>query len=447
VLILAGVVAGLGEFKAGLRYYQAATSVMQDTAESQVSYEALGIWGDYKVYKPPAKLSAVIEGLENHLGRSAVLSIFDAPQLQETKLNEQPIFAIFGTLDLGFVVRVVLSLFAILYTFDSISGERERGTLKLMLANSVPRDTIILGKLFGSFCGLVLPLTIPLLIGILILALAPGYELGVDDWMRLAGVVFLSLLYVTVFLMIGIFVSTRTGRSSTSFLVLLVTWVFLVLIVPRVTVLIAAKLSPVPSGTEVLAQKQELRRQNYREYSSELNRWLREHPERMSLPRDERVPATVENEIAQRLDERSSSHQGRLDEDFESSKRRQRSLSLWLSRISPTAAYSHATMALAQTGIDRQERFLEAVRVYRRQFQDYVRGKMRQESRDQALGVTGPGGSGNRLDVSDLPKLVFQEEGVRTSLRSAWIDSLVLLLFTAIFFAGSYFSFLTYDVR
>jgi hypothetical protein len=166
----------------------------------------------------------------------------------------------------------------------------------------------------------------------------------------------------------------------------------------------------------------------------------------MSLPPDERVPALIENEIAQRLDERSGAFQQRLDEEFESSKRRQRSLSLWLSRISPTAAYSHATMTLAQTGIDRQERFLEAVRVYRRQFQDYVRAKMRQESREQALGLTGPGGTG-RLDVSDLPRLVFQEESVRTSLRSAWIDSMVLLLFTAIFFAGSYFSFLTYDVR
>jgi hypothetical protein len=52
--------------------------------------------------------------------------------------------------DLMFIVKIVLSLFAILFTYDTIVGEKEKGTLKLALSNDVPRDRLILGKAIGG---------------------------------------------------------------------------------------------------------------------------------------------------------------------------------------------------------------------------------------------------------------------------------------------------------
>ena len=34
-------------------------------------------------------------------------------------------------LDLGFIIKIILSLFAILFTYDAVCGEKELGTLKL----------------------------------------------------------------------------------------------------------------------------------------------------------------------------------------------------------------------------------------------------------------------------------------------------------------------------
>ena len=99
-------------------------------------------------------------GLENDLGRNTTITIYGDPQLDDTKYNEHRVFAIFGSLDLAFIVKVVLSLFAILLTFDAICGEREGGTLKLVLSNAVPRDRVILGKLVGGFLALVVPLAL-----------------------------------------------------------------------------------------------------------------------------------------------------------------------------------------------------------------------------------------------------------------------------------------------
>jgi len=205
----------------------------------KVNWSALAYWGQYKVYKKPSPLSILVTGLENDLGRNTTITIYGDPQLEDTKYNEHPIFAVFGSLDLAFIVKVVLSLFAILLTFDAVCGEREGGTLKLMLANPVPRDRVILGKLVGGFLALVVPLVLAMLLGLLVILAYPGVQLSGTDWMRIALLMGVFVLYVVVFMTLGLLVSSRTRRSSTSFLVLLVVWVLFVLVVPKTSVILA----------------------------------------------------------------------------------------------------------------------------------------------------------------------------------------------------------------
>ena len=67
--------------------------------------------------------------------------------------SDDPILAVFRFLDLTFIIQVVLSLFAIVLTYDSISGEREQGTLRLTFANAVPRGVYLVAKLIGTWLG------------------------------------------------------------------------------------------------------------------------------------------------------------------------------------------------------------------------------------------------------------------------------------------------------
>ena len=57
-------------------------------------------------------------------------------------------------LDFTTVVAILLSFLAIVLGYDAICGERERGTLQLLLANSVPRSTVVLGKLIGGLLSM-----------------------------------------------------------------------------------------------------------------------------------------------------------------------------------------------------------------------------------------------------------------------------------------------------
>ena len=52
-------------------------------------------------------------------------------------------------IDWVFIIGGLLSLMALLFTFDAFIGEKERGTLKLVMAQSLPRHTLLLGKFLG----------------------------------------------------------------------------------------------------------------------------------------------------------------------------------------------------------------------------------------------------------------------------------------------------------
>ena len=66
----------------------------------------------------------------------------------------------------GFIIGYVLSLVALLFTFDSISGERERGTLRLTLSNAIPRHTVLIGKFLGAFISVSIPFILAILVNL-----------------------------------------------------------------------------------------------------------------------------------------------------------------------------------------------------------------------------------------------------------------------------------------
>ena len=154
ILILLSVYTGINNYQAELKEYNAAVALNKKNMESQPNYPVLAQIG-IKVEKPPQVLGTIVSGVQEATGRVATVNIANDPNLIDSKYSSNPIFAVFGNLDLTFIVKIVLSLFAILFTYDAIVGEKEKGTLKLALSNKVPRDRLILGKAVGGFISLV----------------------------------------------------------------------------------------------------------------------------------------------------------------------------------------------------------------------------------------------------------------------------------------------------
>ena len=251
LLILLAFYVGGRNYQVGMEQYGAGKR------EGLSKLEGITDWNEVRsnlISLPPQPIASLVMGVSNDIGRNTEVSGRGELSAEDSRYGEDPIYAVFRFLDLDFVFQIVLSLFAILFAYDAINGEKEQGTLRLTFANPVPRAEYIVGKMAGSFLALAVPLLVPILIGSLILVLL-GVPMRGSDWVRLALVVFAGYLYFGAFLAISLFVSTRTERSSSSFLISLVIWIFSVMVVPRTAVLMAGRAVDVPSVDEISSQK------------------------------------------------------------------------------------------------------------------------------------------------------------------------------------------------
>ena len=155
---------------------------------------------NHKIFLPPQPLASLVSGISNDIGRNIEVKGRGELVPTDSKYNEDPIYAVLRFLDLNFMFQIILSLFAILFCYNAINGEKESGTLRLMFSNSLPRDKFILGKTIGSSLSLIIPLLIPIFLGCLLLMLM-GIPMTNQDGLKLGLILFTGLLLFGVFIL------------------------------------------------------------------------------------------------------------------------------------------------------------------------------------------------------------------------------------------------------
>lgn len=192
------------------------------------------VWGGVKIDKPLNPMQIFFKGVDQQLTTTAKVQSLEDPQFEAT-YEDNPISFLFPPIDLLFFIGIVMSLLAIAFSYDAISGEKESGTLKLLMSYSVPRDQVLLTKWISGYLALITPFILSLLCGLIVVVMFPTVELKADPWAELGLILLLALLYLAAMYSLGIFVSSRTHLASTSITVLLMVWVLIVLIVPNIT--------------------------------------------------------------------------------------------------------------------------------------------------------------------------------------------------------------------
>lgn len=462
-LIVLSVFIGLRDYQAAVAQYETATTLSDQEMREQTSWMSLNT----RAYREPDPMQIFVAGVQNDVGRLSSINAFSQIKLENSNYSDEPIFAVFRFIDLTFIVQIVLSLFAILFTYDAINGEREGGTLQLTFANAVPRVQYILAKFIGSWLGLVLPLLIPLLIGLLLLLLFRVPMTG-DHWAKLFTLIGASFLYFTFFIALGLLVSALTKRSTTSFMFLLVAWVTLVLIVPRAGVMLAGQITPVPTVAEIDGQREGYAKERWKQHMDALTeRWEERNAGLQNLTAEEREAFRddhswdwmKEDEEERKLVQRDiSEYDRKLNEDLRNRKATQERLGFLLSRFSPASSYQLAAMHLAGTDISIKPEYEDAMRDYRDKFISYREQKQKEEGGGMAGGFriefnsdTGMKISGDRdsgaIDVTDVPVFEAPQYRFAAGLLPAMPDFGLLTLYTLLAFAAGFVAFLRYDVR
>ena len=149
---------------------------------------------------------------------------------------------IFTSMDIVFIFEVVLSLLALIFAYDALAGEHERGTLRLVLTNPVRRGHILLAKYISAMFCLLVPLLMSLLLAVILLTNSASISLNTHDFLRIGGIILASAVYLSVFYFIGMLISAAMRRTSTALMLSMFIWGFLVLIYPNVTLAVIRRL-------------------------------------------------------------------------------------------------------------------------------------------------------------------------------------------------------------
>ena len=212
---------GSVDFSTNLDSYDKESSSLQKRNSEATVYQAV----DPSILVPPMPLSVLSRGNVSTSGQGVWFGLGYVP-ISSWSLSDavSRMMRVLVQIDFSTVVALLLSFLAVVLGFDSICGERQRGTLKEMLSNSVPRGHVVFAKLVGGIVSLCVPFTLAFVVSLLIMGANPDIQLTGDDWIRLGVLFGLSCLFLGQVFSLSLMVSSLTRDASTALTICLFGW-------------------------------------------------------------------------------------------------------------------------------------------------------------------------------------------------------------------------------
>lgn len=400
-----------------------------------------------RVVRKPSPLMFCAEGFERSLPDSLRFNAFTS-ELPQIEAQNNFVLPHFSDVDWTFIISMVLSFVALVFTYDGICGEREQGTLRLMLAHAVSRHEVLLGKYGAALCTLGIPLGIGLLISLVIVVSSPHVALTSGEWWKVLVIIFVSFLYLSIFILLGLLVSSRSVHAANGMVILLLAWVALGILVPSLGRILSDLSVPGVTNRELQKELSEARSRVW-DKSSQFG------PQAGNASQDPKDPQNNPAARAQ-LNIALTNATNRVIEEHHNRMLAQVSSgwNLVCVRVSPVAVYQRACAAIAGTGIRHCADLRRQVQRYQRDLMQYIRDE---DSKDPSslhlifneryCARYWNTISGRPADFDTLPE--FQERSVPLgmSVKSVIWDMGLLVAFNGFSFAAAFVSFLRYDVR
>ena len=329
----------------------------------------------------------------------------------------------FELLDWTLIARVVLSFLALVLAYDGLSGERERGTLSLMLANPLSRGSVLVGKFMAHLTVLVAALLLGTVVSLLILSLGDAVHL---DGRVVAGCgLFLlgSALYAALFLLIGLGVSALARTSATSLVVLVLIWAVLIVALPQAAYLIGVRAVSTPEWDELDENKEQVESALAREGIALRGR---------DAGRADNY--VMEKEWARRMAEGEKVRR-QMYHGFEALETRQFELTRSIALLSPGYAFQSALEAVLGTGLVRHLAFQSAFRNYLEVLRDFIRARDAADAQSPHILFVADYLSDRSLDHRDIPRFAGVKLTVADGIAGGWSPlALLIAEATAAFF-------------
>ncbi|MCY3552826.1 MAG: ABC transporter permease subunit [Candidatus Poribacteria bacterium] len=475
-----------------VRRYSENITADQNKLQSRTELYELLKEGPGTLYKQPSALTFIADGGDAFLpnrgttnwgswsrttgssGKVRSIWSLDYPTANPNARNLRPKAT---KIDWVFIITYLLSFIPLLFTFDALSGERERGTLRLCLANPISRPALLVGKFLGTLITVLIPFVFAVLLNLAVISLDSWTQLGAADWGRLGMIMLIASGYTSIFIAVGLMVSASTRDSRVSLVVLLIVWVALVVFMPSTLGTLATKwMSPVQtahqrkmarsSALEQINEDFDERMRNKREAQSPAASLLNELEELWKTSPEEAEKLAKENEaelrlaVAQLASQKAGPEElriraelinrdvevrERLNREHLSAQLAQVQRARMVTRFSPAAIVQYALQSMTGTGLNRHLQFLKGVDIHIKQFRDFITETDRADTESLHIIGVPEGMSKKPISPQALPrfedKITFSD-----TFNAAIVDMLLLVLLLGVFLSGAFLVFIRSDV-
>ena len=442
-LMLTNAVVHLREHPKRLLEYRQAVTEGQNRLKTDATHSlySLAQVGPGNLYKMPSPLRFCADGGERflpdrvqggyHRWSSGDLKSFWILSYPSAMGNSRNVRTDVTQVDWGFIIGYVLSLVALLFTFDAVSSERERGTLRLTLAHSIPRHTVLIGKFLGALISVNIPFTLAILINLLLISTSSDIYLSPDAWGRLGIIFFIALVYTCLFLALGLLTSARVQYSAVSLVILLLAWATLVVFMPNTLASIAGGSSLLKSTRALHERSWQLYDELSGEYRSRLRQEGRHTTRKLQLSGEY---------VTKDAQQQEQLHAERLKQQISQVNRAHTII-----RISPVTIVQHLLESFAGTGFERHLQFLENVKSHTQQFRAFIVDTDRIDPESLHIFGVREGMSNKPVTPEAVPK--FEDTlSLSKDFNAAAIDLLLLMLFVMVVMSGACLAFVSVEV-
>jgi len=404
----------------------------------------------FNLYRKPSPLLFMAEGGDKYrpygytLKPKGVLDALPSNPLN-FKLPDIP------ELDWSFIIKIILSLYVILLGYASISGEKEQGTLGLVLSNSIGRIKLLVAKYLSILLTVVVPLVTGLVFSLIIIGIFNPKILTFNVLSRVLVMLFLTLVYLSAFALLSLMISSLIHRSSLVLLVLLALWVLFAVIIPNASDVLSQRFSKIPSEYQMAKREEPMIKQQV---------WARIDEIREKAGRGE---IKTEEELKKETDRAFEEGQEGINshyKNYENAMKQRAATAQNMSRISPTALFQYASENISQTGVKSEEHFIEDINNYADIYDNYILKKVGKlvgtsswqfsstiEVNGKSVNIESPNPVEYQGDKSDFPHFVESQTSLARSLRDALFDIAGLIVWNLILASLAFSAFLRADVR
>jgi len=329
-------------------------------------------YGTY-AFKPKYPLSLIDQGVDKYTGTSIFLEAHKRNEAQFIAASDQTGLARFGDLTPDFILLFIIPLLLILIAYNSITKEKERGTLTLLNSQGAIGWKIVFGKWLAIFFPVCVIVFILFVITGFLLSSLPDF--GVFSWSSLFTLFITYMIYYAIFINLVLIISASVKKSGIALVLSLSIWILVCLVLPKAASNLAEYKYPYPTRQEFaenIAKDKKLGLDGHNPWNKAAKKLEEETLKKYGVDSLSQLPFNYDGYRMQKGEEHEAEIYFKHYKYLKTQYSNQNSIYKTLAVISPYLPTRFLSMAIAKTDYNTHWDFSDAAENYRIKTQKFL---------------------------------------------------------------------------